>query len=74
MDQGRAHEQEDKEEEDVKQAPLAPIRATIQRDHPMDQILGDISKGVSTRSCIANFCEHHSFVSSIKPFRVEETL
>jgi hypothetical protein len=39
---------------------------TIQRDHPMDQILGDISKGVTTRSCIANFCEHYSFVFSIE--------
>jgi hypothetical protein len=23
--------------------------------HPVDQILGDISKGVNTRSCLANF-------------------
>jgi hypothetical protein len=38
------------------------------------QILGDISKGVITRSHIANFCEHYSFVSSIEPFRVEEAL
>jgi hypothetical protein len=36
--------------------------------------LGDISKGVTTRSCLANFCEHYSFVSSIEPFRVEEAL
>jgi hypothetical protein len=42
--------------------------------HPMDQILGDISKGVTTCSCLANFCEHYSFVSSIEPFRVEEAL
>jgi hypothetical protein len=34
--------------------------------------LGDISKGVTTRSRLANFCEHYSFVSSIEPFRVEE--
>jgi hypothetical protein len=40
----------------------------------MDQILGDISKGVTTRSHIANFCEHYSFVSSIDPSRVEEAL
>jgi hypothetical protein len=40
----------------------------------VDQILGDISKGVTTRSQLANFCEHYSFVSSIKPFRVEEAL
>jgi hypothetical protein len=40
----------------------------------VDQILGDISKGVPTHSCIANFCEHYSFVSSIDPSRVEEAL
>jgi hypothetical protein len=36
--------------------------------------LGDISKGVTTCSRLANFCEHYSFVSSIEPFRVEEAL
>jgi hypothetical protein len=36
--------------------------------------LGDISKGVTTRSRLANFCEHYSFISSIEPFRVEEAL
>jgi hypothetical protein len=40
----------------------------------VDQILGDISKGVTTRSRFANFCENYSFVSSIEPFRVEEAL
>jgi hypothetical protein len=40
----------------------------------VDQILGDIRNGVSTRSHIANFCEHYSFVYSIEPFRVEEAL
>jgi hypothetical protein len=40
----------------------------------VDQILGDISKGVTTRSHLANFCEHYAFVSSIEPFRVEEAL
>jgi hypothetical protein len=36
--------------------------------------LGDISKEVTTRSRLVNFCEHYSFVSSIEPFRVEEAL
>jgi hypothetical protein len=40
----------------------------------VDQILGDISKGVTTRCRIAIFCEHYSFVSSIELFRVEEAL
>jgi hypothetical protein len=66
--------QEDKEEEDVPQTPLAQVRITIQCDHPVDQILGDISKGVTIRSRITNFCEHYSFVSSIEAFRVEEAL
>jgi hypothetical protein len=41
---------------------------------PVDQILGDISKGVTTRSRLATFCEHYSFVSSIETLRVEEAL
>jgi hypothetical protein len=68
-----AHEENDKEEE-AQQAPLAQVRATIQRNHLVDQILCDIIKGVTTHSHLANFCEHYSFVSSIEPFRVEEAL
>jgi hypothetical protein len=73
QDQGGAHEEQDKEEE-ASQIPPTQVRSTIQRNHPVDQILGDISKGVITRSRLANFCEHYSFVSSIEPFRVEEAL
>jgi hypothetical protein len=61
-------------EEEASRAPPTQVQATIQRNHPVDQILGDISKGVTTRSHLANFCEHYSFVSSIEPFRVEEAL
>jgi hypothetical protein len=61
-------------EEEAQPAPPTQVRATIQRDHPVDQILGDISKGVTTRSRLVNFCEYYSFVSSIEPFRVEEAL
>jgi hypothetical protein len=69
-DQGGAQEDPAMEEE-VPRAPPTQVRATIQRNHPVDQILGDISKGVTTLSRLANFCEHYSFVSSIEPFRVE---
>jgi hypothetical protein len=44
------------------------------KDHPVDQIVGDISKGVQTRSHIASFCEHFSFVSCMEPNRVYEAL
>jgi hypothetical protein len=61
-------------EEEAPRAPPTQVRATIQRHHPIDQILGDISKGVTTRSRLATFCEHYLFVSSIEPSRVEEAL
>jgi hypothetical protein len=69
--QGGAQEEHVMKEE-APQVPPTEVRAMIQRNHPVDQILGDISKEVMTRSCLANFCEHYSFVSSIEPFRVEE--
>jgi hypothetical protein len=72
-DQGGAQEEQVMEEE-APRAPPTQVRLTIQRNHPVDQILGDISKGVTTRSRLANFCEHYSFISSIDPFRVEEAL
>jgi hypothetical protein len=40
----------------------------------VNTILGDIHKGVTTRSRVAHFCEHYSFVSSIGPHRVEDAL
>jgi hypothetical protein len=46
----------------------------VQRDHPVNNILGDIKKGVTTRSRVANFCEHYSFVSFLEPFKVEDVL
>ena len=72
-DQGGAQDDHVMEEE-AQPAPPTQVRAMIQRDHPVDQILGDISKRVTTRSRLVNFCEHYSFVSSIEPFRVEEAL
>jgi hypothetical protein len=50
------------------------VRQNIQRDHPVNNILGDIEKGVTTRSRVANFCERYSFVSSFKLFKVEDAL
>jgi hypothetical protein len=40
----------------------------------MNTFLGDIHKGVTTRSRVAHFCEHYSFMSSIEPYRVEDAL
>jgi hypothetical protein len=61
QDQGGAQEEQVMEKE-APRVPPTQVRATIQRHHLVDQILGDISKGVTTRSRLANFCEHYSFV------------
>jgi hypothetical protein len=50
------------------------VHQTIQRDHSVDNILGDIKKGVTTRTRVANFCQYYSFVSSMEPFKVEDAL
>jgi hypothetical protein len=54
--------------------PHPRVHQTVQRDHPVDNILGDIKKGVTTRSRIASFCQHNLFVSSLEPFKVEDAL
>jgi hypothetical protein len=53
-DQGGAQDDHVMEEE-AHQVPPTQIQASIQRNHPVDQILGDISKGVTTRSRLVNF-------------------
>jgi hypothetical protein len=71
--QGGDANDQDKEDEESR-PPHPRVHQAIQRDHPVDTILGDIHKGVTTRSRVAHFCEHYSFVSSIEPHRVEEAL
>jgi hypothetical protein len=61
---------EDKEDDEDPRPPHPRVHQAIQRDHPVNTILGDIQKGVTTQSRIAHFCEHYSFVSSIEPYRV----
>ena len=46
----------------------------IARDHPLDTIIGDISRGVQTRSRLTLFYEYFSFVSSIEPKKIDEAL
>jgi hypothetical protein len=73
-DQGGDANDQDKEDEQDPRPPHSRVHQAIQRDHPVNTILGDIHKGVTTRSRVAHFCEHYSFVSSIEPHRVEEAL
>jgi hypothetical protein len=54
--------------------PPPKVHATIQRDHPVNRILRDINKEVTTRSRVTNFWEHYLSVFSIEPLKVEEVL
>jgi hypothetical protein len=40
----------------------------------MDNILGDIKEGVTTRSRVANFYKYYLFVSSLESFNIEDAL
>jgi hypothetical protein len=76
-DQGGDDNDQNKEDEQEVQGQRSShprVHQTIQRDHLVNSILGDIHKGVTTRSWVAHFCEHYSFVSSIEPYRVEDAL
>jgi hypothetical protein len=77
IDQGGDDDNEDKEDDQEIQdqrPPHSRVHQAIQRDHPVNSILGDIHKGVTTRSRVAHFCEHYSFVSSIEPYMIEDAL
>jgi hypothetical protein len=58
-DQGGDEVDQDKEDDQEIQGQRLPhprVHQSIQRDHPMNSILGDIHKGVTTRSRVAHFC------------------
>ncbi|KAH9698504.1 Integrase catalytic domain-containing protein [Citrus sinensis] len=40
--------------------------------HPKDVILGDPSRGITTRSSLRNTCEHNAFISQIEPKSFED--
>jgi hypothetical protein len=61
-DQGGDDNDKDKEDDQEIQGQRPPhprVHQAFQRDHPVNSILGDIHKGVTTRSRVAHFCEHY---------------
>ena len=64
----QGNDQNNVEEEDM------PRSWRMVRYHPQDQIICDVTKGVSTRRTLNAFCEHHAFISHIEPKNVKEAL
>jgi hypothetical protein len=56
------------------QAPHPRVHQMVQQDHPVDNILGSIQRGVTTRSRLTNFYAFYSFVSSLETLSVEHAL
>jgi hypothetical protein len=54
-DQGGDADDQDKEDDQSPRPPHPRVHQAIQRDHPVNSILGDIHKGVTTRSHVAHF-------------------
>ena len=46
----------------------------IPRDLSVENIIGQIKEGVSTRSTVSNFCRHTNFVSQVEPNTIDEAL
>ena len=67
-------EEEAQQVQQQTQVPHPRVHQSIQKDHPVDNIFGSITKEVTTRSRLATFCEHYSFVSSLEPLKVDEAL
>ena len=63
-------------QEDEKQetSPSSPRDWITTRDHPLENVLSDICKGVSTRSQVSNFCGFTAFVSQIEPKTIKEAI
>jgi hypothetical protein len=55
---GDDNNQDTKDDQEVQcqRQPHPRVHQAIQRDHPVNSILGDIHKGVTTRSRVAHFC------------------
>jgi hypothetical protein len=75
---GEAHEEapqvEDGDDGPIQRQSQEPHSRVHQRDHPADNILGSIQRGVTTRSRLTNLCALYSFVSSLEPLSVEQAL
>ena len=78
FDETNGSQEEDDNLEDVRGTQLANAMKNMDigdlRPREVNDVEGDIQRGVQTRSRLASFCEHFSFVSHIEPKKIDEAL
>jgi hypothetical protein len=71
------------EDQEASQAPIleantrrkdATTRNLRLKSHSLKNILDDLKSKLSTLRQLANFCEHHAFVSMVEPLKVDDAL
>ena len=62
------------EVQEVEMEPMLPLPKDWRyaTSHPKGLIIGDVSKGVSTRSKLHDLCGHYAFISHIEPKNILE--
>ena len=65
---------EDSQIDEIKTNDDLPREWRASRYHPLDNIVGDISKGVTTRHSLKDICNNMAFVSMIEPKNLKEAL
>ncbi|KAH9780749.1 Integrase catalytic domain-containing protein [Citrus sinensis] len=66
------HHEETNAEQNEGTSQTLPKEWRYVSSHPKDVILGDPSRGVTTRSSLRNTCEHAAFISQIEPKSFED--
>jgi len=51
-----------------------PTEWRVPRNLSLDNVIGQVQKGVSTRISLNNFCEHMAFVSQVEPKTIVDAL
>lgn len=56
------------------QNPSLPQEWRTLNDHPIYQVIGDISQAITTRSNLRNICHYAAFVSQIEPKTINDAI